>query len=223
MGTTSYTYTTLAAAIQAWTEDSGAEIVANIAQIISRGESRLYADLNLEITDRVRTGVLTVDVNEQDIKPATWQGTRSLHLTPVGGGARSFLLQRTYDYCVDYEPTVANTDMPLYFCELSETEFFMSPAPDVAYPYVLREVATPDALVSGSNESTWLSTTQGDLLLDACMIEAEMFAESDQFDVSKWAESYQSKLPARRSIARAAVRADYAPVQNAARTVEPKP
>lgn len=223
MGTTSYTWTTLEAAIKAHAEDSGTELDANMTSVIARGESRLYADLNLEITDRVRTGVLTTDVNEQAIKPATWQGTRSIHLTPVGGGARSFLHLRTYDYCIDYEPTLANTDMPLYYCELSETEFFVSPAPDVAYPYVLREIATPDALVESTNESTWLSTTQGDLLLDACMIEAELFIESEQYDVAKWLQSYQSKIDTRRLICRDAVRADYQPVMNAARTVEPRP
>ncbi len=221
--TTAFTYNELIAAIQTWAEDDSTELIAALPDIVSKGESRVYTDFNLEIFNRVRTGiVLTINQNEQPIKPATWQGTRSIHITPVAGGARTYLERRTYEWCIDFEPTVALTGTPVFFAELNETEYFPTPAPDLAYPVVLREISQPDALTI-ANQNTWLGDQQGDILLDSCMIEAEQYIKSDQYDVDKWKTFYGEKLPARRMELRSMIRADYSPIQNAARTVDDRP
>ena len=221
--TTAFTYNELIAAIQTWAEDSSAELVAELPTIVSKGESRVYTDLNLEIFSRVRSSIaLTINVNVQAIKPATWQGTRSFHITPVGGGARTYLQRRTYEYCLDFEPTESVVAQPQFYAELSETEFFVVPAPDVAYPVELREITQPDALTVG-NQNTWLGDQQGDILLDACMIEAETYVQSEGFDIDKWKQSYAEKMPQRRMELRELLRADYTPIQNAARTVDDRP
>ncbi len=221
--TTAFTYNELIAAIQTWAEDDSTELIAALPDIVAMGESRVYTDFNLEIFNRVRTGiVLTTDQNEQAIKPSTWQGTRSFHITPVAGGIRTYLERRTYEWCIDYEPTESLTDTPIFFAELSETEYFVTPAPDLAYPVVLREITQPEALTLG-NQTTWLGDQQGDILFDACMIEAEQYIKSDQYDVDKWKGFYSEKLPARRMELRDLIRADYSPIQNAARTVDDRP
>jgi len=220
--TTAFTYNELIAAIQTWLEDDSSELIAALPDIVAMGESRVYTDFNLEIFNRVRLDTLTVDVNEQPIKSATWQGTRSIHITPVGGGIRTYLERRTYEWCVDFEPLLTNTGAPVYFAELNETEYFMTPAPDVAYPVIVREISQPDALTVG-NQTTWLSDQQGDILLDACMVEAEQYTKSDQYDVDKWKQFYMEKLPTRRMELRDMIRSDYSPIANAARTVDDRP
>ncbi len=221
--TTAFTYNQLIAAIQTWLEDDSAELIAALPDIVAMGESRVYTDFNLEIFNRVRTGiVLTINQNEQPIKPATWQGTRSIHITPVAVGARTYLDQSTYEWCIDFEPTVTLTGTPQFYAELSETDYFVAPAPDLAYPVVLREIAIPQALTVG-NQNTWLGDQQGDILLDACMIEAEQYTKSDEYDVGKWKNFYGEKLPARRMELRDMIRSDYSPIQNAARTVDDRP
>lgn len=223
-GTTGYSYNELIAAIQTWAEDDSAELVAALPQIVSRGETRLYVDLNLEIFDQVRTGAFTPSQNLQAIKTATWQATRSLFWTPVGGGARTYLQRRTYEYCIDYEPDESNTGTPLYYAEFSDTEYFVVPAPDAAYPFELREISKDSALaLTSGNQNTWLGDHAGDLLLDSCMMEAEVYIQSDEFDVRKWSEAYSSKLPQRRIELRQQIRSDYSPMQNAARTVDNRP
>lgn len=222
--TTGYAYDDLIAAIQTWAEDSSAELVAALPQIVSRGESRLYTDLDLDIFDRVRTGAFTQNQNVQDIKSSTWQATRSLYWTPIGGGRRSYLQRRSYEFCVDYEPDESNTGEPLYYAEYSATEFFVVPAPDAAYPFVLREITSDPALaLSDSNQNTWLGDNAGDLLLDACMMEAEKYILSDQFDVNKWKTDYSEKLPQRRNMLRQLARSEYTPLMNAARTESDQP
>lgn len=220
--TTAFTYNELIAAIQTWLEDDSAELIAALPDIVAKGESRVYTDFNLEIFSRVRSATFTISVNEQPVKAATWQGTRSVHYTPVGGGARTYLERRTYEYCIDYEPDESNVGAPLYYAELNETEYFVVPAPDQAYPVVAREISQPDALTVG-NQNTWLGDQQGDILLDACMIEAEQYTKSDQYDVDKWKQFYMEKLPTRRMELRDLIRADYEPIGNAARTVDDRP
>lgn len=221
--TTAFTYNELIAAIQTWLEDDSAELIAALPDIVAMGESRVYTDFNLEIFNRVRTGIVfTININEQPIKPATWQGTRSLHFTPLAGGIRTYLQRRTYEWCIDFEPDVANVGAPVYYAELNETDYFVVPAPDLAYPVVLREIAQPDALSIGT-QNTWLGDQQGDILLDACMIEAEQYTKSDEYDVGKWKQFYSEKLPTRRMELRDLIRSDYSPIQNAARTVDDRP
>lgn len=222
--TLSYTYDQLIAAIQTWAEDASAELVAALPQVVARGESKLYTDLNFEIFDGTATGDLTANQNLQAIKTGLWQGTRSLYYTPVGGGARTYLQRRTYEWCNDYEPDEANTAPPIYFAEFSPTEYFVVPAPDQAYPFVLRQIARDSTLILSSvNQNTWLGDNAGDLLLDTCMIETELYIESMQFDIQKWKDDYAEKLPQRRIELRQQIRSDYAPIMNAARTVDDRP
>ncbi len=216
---TSFTYDELIAALEDWLEESSAEFVLNQNKIVSLGESRLATDLNFEIFDRVETGALTPGVFVQPIKPGTWQGTRSLHLTDVGGGGlRRFIERRTYEYCLDFEPDESATGEPVYFSEFTETEFFMVPAADVAYGFELRQIQAPEALAPG-NQNTWLGDNAGDLLLYACLLASDEFLISDPADLATWRTSYGELVPARKLELRRQWRGDYSPVKEAARTV----
>lgn len=224
--TTAFTYDELIAEIQDVSEDSSAEFVAEMPTIVANGESRLYTDLNLELFDRTRTGALTPSAFIQAIKPAaTWQGTRSLFLRDVGAtGLRRYLQRRTYEYCQDYAPDESIEAEPLYYSEYSDTEYFMVPAPDLAYAFELREISRDTSLIlAPGNQNTWLGDHQGDILLYSCMIFAEQYLKSDQQDVDKWKMMYQETTQARRMELRRQLRGDYAPIRNAARTATPQP
>lgn len=222
--TTGFSYNELIAEIQDVVEDSSAEFVSEMPTIVSIGESRLYADLDFEIFDRVRTGVLTINVNEQPIKTATWQGTRSIHLTPVGGGARVYLQRRTYEYCVDYQPDPAvNRAQPIFYAEFSDTEFFVAPSPDAAYPFEMREISNDTALaLAPANQNTWLGDNAGDLLLYSCLIFSEPYLKADTVDMDKWKALYAETMPTRKERLKRQLRANYAPIRNAARTEQPQ-
>lgn len=224
--TTAFTYDELIAEIQDAAEDSSAEFVAEMPTIVANGESRLYTDLNLELFDRLRTGALTPSAFIQAIKPAaTWQGTRSLFLRDVGGtGLRRYLQRRTYEWCQDYAPDETATAEPLYYAEYSDTEYFMVPAPDVAYGFELREISRDTSLIlAPGNQNTWLGDHAGDILLYSCMIFAERYLKSDPADIDQWKLLYQETMPNRRTLLRRQLRGDYAPIRNAARTADARP
>jgi hypothetical protein len=216
---TSFTYNTLIAELQRVLEEASAEYVADLPVLVSLGESRLTTDLNFEIFDRVVTGALTASVFVQPIKPATWQGTRSLHLRDVGGaGLRRFLERRTYEWCLDYEPDETLTAEPLYYAEFSETEFFMTPAPNATYAFELRQIQSPAALTVG-NQTTWLGTNAGDILMYACLIASEEFLKSDQGEIQGWKTTYGELVQGRKLELRRQWRADYSPIKETARPV----
>lgn len=220
---TSFTYDTLIAAASTWLEDNSAEFVANQQIIVSMAESRLATDLNFEIFDRVVTGALTASQFVQPIKATGWQGTRSLHIRDAGGtGLRRYLQRRTYEYCLDYEPDESATAEPIYYAELTETDFFVSPAPNAAYAFELRQIQTPEQLTA-ANQSTWLGTNAGDLMLYATLLASEEFLKSDTEFMNTWRTSYSELLPARKLELRRQWRGDYSPVKNAARTIEDRP
>lgn len=224
-GTVTFSYNDLIAAIQSWAEDDSTEFVAAMQDIVGKGESRLYTDLNLEIFDTIASGTFTINVQTQAVKPGTWQNTRSMWVEPVGGGARTYMERRTVEFIVDFQPDeTVDTGLPLYFAELDTTQYLVAPSPDQAYPFTCRQISQESTLIlSVGQQNTWLGDNVGDILLDSCMIEAEQYIKSDQYDVDKWKTLYSEKLPQRRAELRNLIRSDYSPIQNAARTVDDRP
>lgn len=215
----SFTYDQLIAALQSWLEEASAEFVGDIPTLVKLGESRLATDLNFEIFDVVVGGALTVGQFVQAIKPANWQGTRSIHLRDSGGGGlRRFLQRRSYEWCLDFEPDESATAEPQFYAEFTETEFFMVPAPAVTNAFELRQIQTPDSLAP-ANQTTWLGTNAADLLLYASLIASEEWLKGDQADVAAWKTTYGETMNVRRLELRRQWRADYSPVMQAASTI----
>jgi len=136
----------------------------------------------------------------------------------ASGGPKVYLERRTYEYCLDFEPDESLTAQPQYYAEFTETEFFVVPAPDIAYGFDLRQIQTPDALGPG-NQNTWLGDNAGDMLLYACLLASDEFLISDTEDLSTWRTSYAELVTARKLELRRQWRGDYSPVKEAARTV----
>jgi hypothetical protein len=222
-----YTLASLTAALISECEEDATFsdlFVAQVPNFIQRAESRCYGDLNFEIFDRQAIGQFTASVYLQPIKTAAWQGTRSLfiraNLAGSPTGRRFEMLKRSRDYCVQYEPNEANTGRPLYYSEHSETQLFVTPPPDQAYHFELRQIAdnATQSLIDVS--PTWLSTNAGDLLFFASMIEAETWLQADKPEIDKWMEKYAGRLVTDRLTLRENIRVgDYSPVQDSAKTV----
>jgi hypothetical protein len=225
---TSYTLAALNAALISETEENATFsdlFVAALPELVRRAESRVYGDLNMEIFDRVVTGVLTINIYLQAIKDATWQGTRTFWLRDVGGtGKRRFLSKRSYEYCQSYEPDETVRSEPKYYAEFSDTQYFVAPAPDVAYAFEIREISKANALsIITTVTGTWLSLNMGDVLFAACMVECERWLQAEQPDIDKWEMGYKDRLETNRATLRSMLRADYSPVKNAPSTIEDKP
>jgi hypothetical protein len=164
--------------------------------------------------DDVRISTIAQYATGGDITPPA----AAFPTSGTASGPRRYLERRTYEWCLDFEPDETATAEPQYYSEYTETEFFMVPASDDAYAFELRQIQTPEALAPG-NQTTWLGTNAGDLLLYACLLASDEFLISDPADLQAWRQSYGELMPARKIELRRQWRGDYDPVKSAATTV----
>lgn len=220
-----FTYTQLKQALQDWPQNtsSGAgEYVPNLDNIIGLGELRLVKDLNLDIFDQIDF-VAIAQGDVRATKPVGWVTTRGLWRytgTFVGDptGARTPLHQRSMGFIRAYAADNTLQAPPIYFNEVSATEFeFQQPA-DAAYTFEVFYVVRPTGLSSG-NQHTWFGDNLGDVLFAACLMEAEHFIKADDRYADFKAKYGTELLPTARAELRTLIRTgDYDPAKAAAVT-----
>lgn len=208
-----WTYDTLKTAIQSYVEDTGTDLVAHIDEFIGIAELRVLRDLDLELEDTNAEPTLTATV-------ATLAKTTGLLRLRSFGIIVSSSFQplslRSLDYINQYWPNDALTGVPLYIADFNETTWKIAPTPDNGYVARVRYIARPDGL-SDTVATTWLGTHVPDLLLSACVAEAERFLNAHDL-AAVWDADYRGKLEAERFELRRSGRADYWPVRTASRS-----
>jgi hypothetical protein len=194
-----YTYTTLKTAIANYAADAGAKLDAEIDNtIIPTAETRVLRDMDLELFDA--TGNVTINSGSNVVtKPAGWIATRSL--INVSGSTKTQLLRRSYEYLIDYAPDSSQTGVPIYYCELSDTQWMLAPTPTDSATGTSRYMKRPAGL-SGSVSTTWLGSNAGDLLFKACMLEFLFWSKNTstsgygKSNLEAWNTDYQTLLAA---------------------------
>lgn len=186
------TYAELVQNLQDWLEDDDEEFVGSIDEVINLGEMRLWRDLDLSIftsedTTPTATSTETLTKPTTDTELVTWQ---SLYYDSAG--ERTFLELRSTDFVRDHQ-VIGATAPPIYYAELSETAWLLSPIPDGTYTVNTRGTTRPTRLSAG-NTTTWLSLHQDDILFKACLAEAEGFLKADDRK-EIWKQDYVDALP----------------------------
>jgi len=193
------TYTTLIAGLQAWVEDDDSEFTGSINDVLDLAELRLTKDLDLALFRRTdSTAVMSIgspNVTKPTIgAPNVLIATKVIYLT--NGGLTVFPQLRGQDYCVDYEAGVSANGVPKYWAEASETTYFITPRPALAWTVNVRYLSRPPQLTP-SNQTNWLSTYAYDLLFKAALAEAEKFLKSDE-RAPIWEADYVKSMPTTR-------------------------
>lgn len=192
MSTTTWTYDTLIQALQDWTEDDSDEFVDNLENIVALGQDMLIKDLELDLFQSIDTGIISAGTNEI-ARPANAIQIDNLWISVSNERIR--LKRRSYSYCLSYWKNLNETQQPQYYATLNEDEFFIVPTPDQAYPYFAESLVRPVRL-SSSNQSNWLSNNVGDMLLLACLVQADAFLmEKERRQTNRWATDYDDRLP----------------------------
>lgn len=203
---TSFTYSTLKQFIKDGVEDQGTTFDGVVDTIIKLGEDRILRDLPLAIFESRDQNVALVAGTQTAAKPSNTVVTHELYYIDANS-QRVTLLPRTRSFCLAYCPDTTQRT-PKYFDDgYSETEYFISPVPNVTVTAKADVTKRPASIVTAT--TTFLGTNVGDLLLASCMISAEQF-NLGWAEAKDWGATYVDKLTSARVDLRHLLRRDYA-------------
>jgi hypothetical protein len=195
-GPANLNYDTLVSDIQAYTERTNdPTLVAQIPRLIMMAENRIATDAKILGTREVVQNTFTSG-NPVVPKPAYWRRTESLNYTDPTNG-RTQILPRTLEFCRDYWPNAAQTGSPRYYSDYDFDNFLIVATPSSALPFELVYIARL-APLSSSTETNWLTSNAPQLLLNACLLEAEVFLKNTS-RIPVRQQAYQEALDAFKS------------------------
>jgi len=208
-----YTFTTLKAALLAFTEETSTDSYAtDVNTIIQLAEDRVLRELDLELFDLSYTGHFTANIAYL-AKPTGLLQLRTIHYTDATGNLQ-LLEPRSWAMCKDYWPKeTTTTATPRYFSEYSDVSWFIAGTPASALDATIRCIIRPLGL-SSITTTTWLGTNVGDLLLYACLIGSEQYLKADE-RVALWKAEYAERLQAARFELKPSTRMNYLPIDPA--------
>lgn len=175
----SLTYTTLVSDIIGYCERSSDTVfVAQVPRIIMVAENRIASECKglgyvQYVTSQMTQG------NPVLQKPTRWRESASFRLMIAGATKPYFLKSRLIDYCKAYWPDPTQLLIPKYYADYGFERFFLAPTPDLSYNFELAYYERPMPL-DDTNLVNWTTQYAPQLLLYACLWEANMFLKNTQ-------------------------------------------
>ena len=193
------------------TENDSSEYESQISNIVERAESRLMKELDDFGLDNYSSfsftagdPIVTVPEGTLVVRNVNYKTSASSNITP--------LLQRTYEYAIDYFPHAsASTGTPRYYSRKNNTEIYVVPTPASALTGEIQTTKRPLALSSATGASATTSNYFSEFcynaLFDACMVESMIFMKNFSL-VPTMEQKYQSSINALRKQSRRTRRDD---------------
>ena len=131
---------------------------------------------------------------------------RNVNYTTSASSIKTNLLQRTYEYAIDYWPYVsASTGTPRYYARKNNTSIYIVPTPASTLTGEIQTVSQPLPLASATGTSVtttnYFSEYCYDALFYGCMMEATMYMK-DWNTLPLWQQQYESAIITLRNQAR---------------------
>jgi len=115
------------------------------------------------------------------------------------------LLQRTYEYAIDYWNKPTSVGTPRYYARKTNTQIYVVPTPTSTLAGEIQYTKQPLGLASATDTSAttsnYFSENCYNALFNACMIEANYFIKDFQV-VQSWEAKYKNSIDALRNQAR---------------------
>ena len=193
------------------TENDSSEYESQISNIVERAESRLMKELDDFGLDNYSSfsftagnPIVTVPEGTLVVRNVNYKTSASSNITP--------LLQRTYEYAIDYFPHAsASTGTPRYYSRKNNTEIYVVPTPASTLTGEIQTTKRPLALASATNTSATTSNYFSEFcynaLFDACMVESMIFMKNFSL-VPTMEQKFQGSINSLRNQARRTRRDD---------------
>ena len=199
-------YTDLSAAIQAYTENTEADFVAEIPVFVTQAEQRIYNTVQFPSIRKNVYGQVTAN-NKYLQCPTDFLAVYSIAIvTDVTGsdmntGTYEYLLNKDVNFIRQAYPTPNDTGVPRYYAlfgprsdNVDELTFILGPTPDASYWAELHYYYYPESITTAADGRTWLGDNFDSVLLYGSLVEAYTYMKGEQDMMALYNGKYQEAL-----------------------------
>jgi hypothetical protein len=190
-------YAALSAAIQAYTENTEADFVANIPVFVQQAEQRIYNTVQFPSIRKNVVGVTTTN-NKYLECPSDFLAVYSMAVIDASG-EYEYLLNKDVNFIRQAYPQPTDTAIPKYYAlfgpqsaNLAELSFILGPTPNAIYNVELHYYYYPQSIVTAG--TTWLGDNFDTVLLYGSLVEAYTYMKGEQDMMALYNGKYQEAL-----------------------------
>jgi len=180
-------YAALSAAIQAYTENTEADFVANIPVFVTQAEQRIYNNVQFPSIRKNVTGVTTAN-NKYLQCPLDFLAVYSMAVIDASG-EYEYLLNKDVNFIRQAYPQPTDTAIPRYYALFGpavsgstisdELSFILGPTPDSSYSVELHYYYYPESITTAADGQTWLGDNFDSVLLYGSLVEAYTYMKGE--------------------------------------------
>jgi hypothetical protein len=195
-------YAALSAAIQAYTENTEADFVANIPVFVTQAEQRIYNSVQFPSIRKNVTGVTTVN-NKYLQCPLDFLAVYSMAVIDATG-AYEYLLNKDVNFIRQAYPQPTDTGIPRYYALFGpavsgstisdELSFILGPTPDTSYSVELHYYYYPESITVAADGQTWLGDNFDSVLLYGSLVEAYTYMKGEQDMMALYNQKFMEAL-----------------------------
>jgi len=195
-------YAALSAAIQAYTENTEADFVANIPVFVTQAEQRIYNSVQFPSIRKNVTGVTTLN-NKYLQCPLDFLAVYSMAVIDTNG-EYEYLLNKDVNFIRQAYPQPTDTGIPRYYALFGpavsgsvisdELTFILGPTPDTTYSVELHYYFYPESITVAADGRTWLGDNFDSVLLYASLVEAYTYMKGEQDMMALYNQKFMEAL-----------------------------
>ena len=193
-------YTQLSDAIQAYTENTEADFIAEIPVFVQQAEQRIYNTVQFPSIRKNVTGVVSTTSTYLSA-PDDFLAVYSLAVIDADGNYE-YLLNKDVNFIRQAYPKATDTGLPKYYALFGPTvsgstitdelTFIVGPKPDANYTVELHYYYYPESIVTAS--TTWLGDNFDSVLLYGSLVEAYTYMKGENDMMALYNGKYQEAL-----------------------------
>ena len=195
-------YTELSNAIQAYTENTEANFIAEIPVFVQQAEQRIYNTVQFPSIRKNVTGVVST-TTPYLAAPPDYLATYSLAVIDADGNYE-YLLNKDVNFIRQAYPSASDIGLPKYYAlfgpavsgaTISDTlTFLVGPKPDANYDVELHYYYYPESITVAADGETWLGNNFDSVLLYGSLVEAYTYMKGENDMMALYNGKYQEAL-----------------------------
>lgn len=195
-------YTALSNAIQAYTENTETNFVANIPVFVTQAEQRIYNSVQFPSIRKNVTSTIAVNTKYLDC-PLDFLAVYSMAVIDASGNYE-YLLNKDVNFIRQAYPQPTDKGTPKYYALFGPTvltsviydelSFIIGPTADASYGVELHYYYYPESITVAADGQTWLGDNFDSVLLYGSLVEAYTYMKGEQDMMALYNGKYQEAL-----------------------------